>query len=189
MLIVAGCSTPYKSVNLVSSDLFREKSKTAVNSESPSWETMQTLRLMFLDKDYRKNPTQIISKFEDMVKKEPMPELRIALAELSLLEAQKCKKSNPQQAIIYYLLAAQQSYDYLFFDTKSASSSPLTPSFRLMADIYNLAVADIIQMRAGKADRWESNDFDYEGIRYHYEVVKEGQGIWDPAIFDYLYNS
>lgn len=188
-LMVAGCSTPYKSVSLVSADLFKEKGKNAVNSSSPSWETQQTLRLLFLDRDYRKDPKQIISKFEQMVKKEPTPDLRMALAELSLLEAQKRKKSDPQQAIIYYLLAAQQSYDYLFFDTRSASSSPLTPSFRLMADIYNLAVADLIQMRAGKADRWEPKDFDYEGIRYHYEVVKEGKGIWDPAIFDYLYNS
>jgi pimeloyl-ACP methyl ester carboxylesterase len=186
---ISGCGSPYKSVSLVPADLFREKGKNAVNSSSPSWETRQTLRLMFLDEDYRKNHQQVIDTLEQMVKKEPTPELRMSLAELCLLEAQKCKKSDQEKAIMYYVVAAQQAYDYLFFDTRAVSSSPLTPSFRFMADIYNLAVADVIQMRAGRADRWEPKDVDYEGIRYHYEVVKDGPGIWDPAWFDYLYNS
>jgi pimeloyl-ACP methyl ester carboxylesterase len=187
--MIGGCGSPYKSVSLVPADLFKEKSKNAVNSSSPSWETRQTLRLMFLDEDYRKNHQQVISTLELKIEKEPAPELRMALAELSLLEAQKLKKSDPQKAIIYYVLAAQQSYDFLFFDTRAVSFSPLTPSFRFMADIYNVAVADLIQMRIGRPDRWESKDVDYGGVRYHYEVVKDGRGIWDPSWFDYLYNS
>jgi pimeloyl-ACP methyl ester carboxylesterase len=144
---------------------------------------------MFLDKDYRENPEQVISTLEQMVKKEPTAELRMAIAELSLLEARKLHRSDPQKAIVYYLVAAQQSYDYIFFDPRSVSFSPLTPSFRFMADIYNIAIGEIIDMQAGKADRWNSKDFDYGGIRYHFEVAKTGEGIWDPAIFDYLYNS
>jgi pimeloyl-ACP methyl ester carboxylesterase len=187
--LIGGCGSPYKSVNLDPLKLFQEKAQNATNSASPSWETRQTLRLMFLDEDYRKDHQQVITKFELMVEKEPTPELRMAIAELSLLEAQKYKKSDPKKAIIYYVVAAQQSYDYLFSDARAVSVSPLTPSFRFMADIYNIAVADLLQMRSGKPDRWESKDVDYEGIRYHYSVVKEGPGIWDPAIFDYLYNA
>ena len=189
LCLIGGCGSPYKSVDLNPLKLFQEKAKNATNSASLSWETRQTLRLMFLDEDYRKNHRQVISTFEQMVKKEPTAELRMALAELSLLEAQKHKKSDPQKAITYYVVAAQQSYDFLFFDSRAVSSSPLTPSFRFMADIYNLAVADLLQMRSGRPDRWESKDVDYEGMRYHYSVVKEGPGIWDPAIFDYLYNA
>jgi len=143
LCLIGGCGSPYKSVSLVPADLFKEKSQNAVNSSSPSWETKQTLRLMFLDEDYRKDHQQVISMFEQMVNKEPTPELRMALAELSLLEAQKYKKSDPQKAIIYYIVAAQQSYDYLFFDTRAVSSSPLTPSFRFMADIYNSTVISL----------------------------------------------
>jgi pimeloyl-ACP methyl ester carboxylesterase len=189
LFLIGGCGSPYKSVNLVPADLFKEKSKNAVNSSSPSWETQQTLRLMFLDKSYHRNHQEVIDTLEQMVKNKPAPELRMALAELSLLEAQKYKKSDRDKAMIYYVVAAQQSYDYLFFDTREVSSSPLTPSFRFMADIYNLSVADVIQMRAGRTDRWQPKDVEYVGVRYHYEVVKDGPGIWDPAWFDYLYNS
>jgi len=187
--LIAGCASPYKSVNLDPLKLFQEKGKNAINSSNPGWETQQTLRLMFLDQSYRKNHQAIIAELEQKVKKEPTPELRMTLAELSLIEARKYQKSEPQKAIVYYVVAVQQSYDYLFFDTRAVSSSTLTPSFRFMADIYNLAVAELIQMRAKRADRWEPKDFNYEGIRYHYEVVKKGQGIWNPALFDYLYNS
>lgn len=189
LCLAGGCGSPYKSVSLVPADLFKEKSKNAVNSSSLSWGTKQTLRLMFLDEAYRKDHQHVISMFEQMVTKESTPAVRMALAEMSLLEAQKYKKSDPQKAAIHYIVAAQQSYDFLFFDTREVSFSPLTPSFRFMADIYNLAVADLIQIRAGKPDRWEPKDVEYEGVRYHYEVVKKGAGIWDPAIFDYLYNS
>lgn len=189
LLFIAGCGSPYKSVNLDPLKLFQEKAQNATNSASPSWQTRQTLRLMFLDDNYRKNPQQVISAFVQMAAKEPTPELRMAVAELSLLEAQKHKKSDPQKATIYYVLAAQQSYDYLFSDAQGVSASPLTPSFRFMADIYNLAVANLLQMRADQPERWESKDVEYGGIRYHYAVVKEGPGIWDPVIFDYLYNA
>jgi pimeloyl-ACP methyl ester carboxylesterase len=187
--LLSGCGSPYKSVDLDPLKLFQEKSKNAVNSSKPSWETMQTLRLLFLDEDYRKDPQQVIAILEQKVKEEPLHPLRMALAELSLLEAQKNSKSDPQKAIVYYLVAAQQAYDYIFFDIRESNSSPLQPSFRLMADVYNLAVAELIQMRLGRADRWNPKDVDYEGVHYHYEVVKEGPGIWDPTWFDYLYNA
>ena len=143
--LTAGCSGPYKSVRLLPADQFKEKSKNAVNSSMPSWETRQTLRLMSMDKDYRKDHRKVISEIEQMVKKEPSPELRMALAELSLLEAQRYAKSDMQKAMERYLVAAQQSYDYLFLDVRSVSSSPLSPSFRFMADIYNLAVAELLE--------------------------------------------
>jgi len=189
LCLTGGCGSPYKSVRLDAADLFKEKGESAVNSTAPSWETQQTLRLMFLDKSYRKNHQQVIAALEQMVKKEPTHELRMALAELSLLEAKRYNKSEPQKAIVYYLVAAQQSYDYLFFDTPSAGLSPLKLSFRLMADIYNLAVAEIITLRENKPDRWESKDFDYEGTHYHFEVVRQGPGVWNPELFDYIYNS
>jgi hypothetical protein len=79
---MAGCGSPYKSVSLAPTDLFKERSKNAVNSASPSWQTRQTLRLMFLDESYRKDPKQVISTLEQAVKMEPKPEVRMALAEL-----------------------------------------------------------------------------------------------------------
>ncbi len=189
LFLIVGCGSPYKSRSLVPADLFKEKSKNAVNSTKPSWETRQTLRLLFLDETYRKEPQQVLSKLQKRIKKKPRHEFRMALAELSLLEAQKYHKSDPQKATVYYLAAAQQSYEDIFYDSRSVSSSMLTPSFRFMADVYNLAVSELIALRADRADKWEPKDFEYEGIRYHFEVVREGPGIWDPSWFNYIRNS
>jgi len=187
--LLAGCGSPYKPVRLLPTDLFEEKSKNAVNSDSPSRQTRQTLRLMFLDKDYKKDSSQVIAVLEEKVKQKPNSGLRIALGELSLLEAQKHQKTDSQKAVVYYLMAAQQSYDGLFFDDRETIDSPLSPSFRLMADIYNVALTRIISLRANRQDKWDSKEFDFEGVRYRFEVVKEGQGIWDPSWFNYLYSA
>jgi triacylglycerol esterase/lipase EstA (alpha/beta hydrolase family) len=189
LCLIGGCGSPYKSVNLDPLKLFQQKSTNAINSSNPGWETQQTLRLMFLDESYRKNPQAVIATLQQAVRKEPTPELRMALAELSLLEARRLEHSEPQKANVYYLVSAQQSYDYLFSDTSSMGESPLKPSFRFMGDIYNLAVAELINSRAKRADRYDAKDVNYEGVQYHFEVVKQGPGIWDPTWFDYIYNS
>lgn len=188
LILFCGCGSPYKSVRLNPIKLFEAKGQNAVNSMTPSLETRQTLRLMFLDKAYRKDPRQVIAQLEKEVEKEPTLSLRMALAELSMLEARKLKDSDFQKRV-YYIFAAKQAYDYLFFDTRSKGYSPLTPSFRFMADIYNLAVAELVSFRASRINPWESADIDYHGVDYHFEVVKEGPGIWNPLWFDYIHNA
>jgi len=185
---MVGCGSPYKAVRLNPVELFETKGQNAVNSSQPSWETRQYLRLMFLDKAYTRDSSQVIALLEEGIEKEQTLPLRMALAELSLLEAQKRRDSDPQKKM-YYILAAKHAYDYLFFDTRSEDSSTLSPSFRFMADIYNLAIAELISMRATRVNPWESSDLEYRGIHYHFEVVKQGAGIWDPSWFDYLHNA
>lgn len=189
LCLIGGCGSPYKSVNLDPLKLFEEKSKNAVNSSRPSWQTQQTLRLLFLDGMYKKDRQGLISTLEQRMKAKPSHDVRMALAELSLLEAQKLKRSNSQKATTYYFIAAQHAYDALFFDTSSVATSPLEPSFGLMGDIYNLAVSEMITLRSDRPDKWDTKDFDHDGVHYHFEVLKEGNGVWDPAWFDYLHNS
>ena len=189
MLLAGGCGNSYKSANLTPVDLSRKQSKSAVNSSGPSLGTEQILRLMFLDKAYREDPQEVIGELEQKVRREPTRELRVALAELLLLEARKYKKKDVDTAVAYYLAAAEQGYECLFFDMGSRNSHPLNPSYRLMGDIYNQAVSEIISLMEDRAESWEPKDFDYGGTHYHYEVVKEGPGIWNPEVFDYVHNS
>jgi pimeloyl-ACP methyl ester carboxylesterase len=186
--LISGCGSPYKSVNLMPSDLFQEKSKNAVNSLTPSWETKQTLRLLFLDEVYRKDHQKVIAQLEDMVIQKPRPSLRMALAELALLQAQK-RRENDKEKMTYYLIAAREAYDFLFFDPESIRSNPLSPDYRFMADIYNISVSQLVDMRANRSDKWDSKDFEYKGIQYHFQVDKKGPGIWDPTWFNYLHNA
>ena len=189
LFVMAGCGSPYKSKTLAVSDLFEQKGRNAVNSDTPSWKTRQYLRLMFLDEAYRKDSGKLIGTLEQMARTEPTPELRTALAELAVLKARSLQRTEPQKAETYYMVAAMQSYDYLFSDGRSLASSPLIPAFRFMADIYNLAVSKVIIIQNAKSNPWESKDIDYGGVKYHFEVVKDGPGIWNPEIFSFIYNS
>ncbi len=186
--LLAGCGSPYKAVRLNPIELFETKGQNAVNSSHASLETRQLLRLMFLDKAYDKDSLQVIGILEQKVQKELLPDVQRAIAELMLLEARKEKKSDPQQAVFYFIMAAQYTYDYLFFDSPSVVYNTLDPSYRFMADIYNLAIAQVIEMK-GVANIWKPRDKEYGGVKYHYDVITEGYGIWDPLVFDYLHSS
>jgi pimeloyl-ACP methyl ester carboxylesterase len=187
---VGGCSSsPYKSMNLDPMDLFKEKGKNAVNSNAPSWETTQYLRLSFLDAEYKKDPAKLIDKLEIMSREQPTPQLRQAIAELALLQGQKLHRKDPKQAVMYYMMAAEQCYDYLYSDPRSLASSPLIPSYRFMADIYNLAIARGVAMRASVPGIWDARSVDYEGRTYHFSVAGQAKGIWDPRVFNYIYDS
>jgi pimeloyl-ACP methyl ester carboxylesterase len=188
LIWIAGCGSPYKAVRLNPIKLFEAKGENAVNSSHPSLETRQYLRLMFLDKTYDKNPHEVIGILVQRVRSEPSPEAQKVLAELMLLEAHKAKRRDPQKAIFSFLMAAQYAYDYLFSEQSSVASNPLDPSYRFMADIYDLAIAQVIEMK-GVDNIWKPRDVKYEGVTYHYEVIKEGYGIWDPQVFDYLHSS
>jgi pimeloyl-ACP methyl ester carboxylesterase len=170
-------------------DLFKEKGKNATNSLAPSWQTQQYLRLSFLDAEYRKDPAQLIDKLEVMAREKPSPELRRGLAELSFLQARKIQRRHPQEASAYYIVAVEQCYDYLLSDTRSLASSPLNPSFRFMADMYDLAIARVIAMRASVPGIWEARDVQRGGMTYRFSVAGQAKGIWDPRVFDYIHNS
>jgi pimeloyl-ACP methyl ester carboxylesterase len=186
--LVSGCGSPYKAVRLNPIKLFEAKGQNAVNSSNPSLETRQYLRLMFLDKPYDKNPQEVIGGLVQKVRNEPSPEVQKVLAELTLIEARKVKRRDPQKAVFFLLMAAQYAYDYLFSEQSSIASNPLDPSYRFMADIYDLAIAQVIEMK-GVANIWKPRDVKYEGVEYHYEIINEGYGIWDPQVFDYLHSS
>lgn len=186
--LVSGCGSPYKAIRLDPVKLFETKGQNAVNSSKPSLETRQYLRLMFLDKPYEKNPQQVIGILAQKVRIDPSPEVQKTLAELMLIEAHKVKRSDPQKAVFSLIMAAQYAYDYLFSNQSLIASNSLDPSYRFMADIYDLAIAQVIEMK-GVANIWRSRDVEYEGVKYHYEVIKEGYGIWDPQVFDYLHSA
>jgi triacylglycerol esterase/lipase EstA (alpha/beta hydrolase family) len=189
-LAAGGCSSsPYKSVNLDPMDLFSAKGKNAVNSSAPSWETMQYLRLSFLDAEYKEDPVKLIDKLGIMSREQPSPQLRQAIAELALLQGQKIHRKDPKRAVMYYIMAAEQCYDYLYSDPRSLASSPLIPSYRLMADIYNLAIARGVAMRSSVPGIWDPCTVERDGMTYHFSVASKGKGIWDPRGFDYIYDS
>ncbi len=187
--LLSGCGSPYKEFSLDPIKLFQTKGQTALNSNQPSPETRQFLRLMFLDQSYRNDPQELIRVLEVKVKNEPTPQLRMAIAELALLRAREYERSDPHSALVGYLVAAQQCFDFLFSDPSGTVSGSLDPSYRFMADMYNFCVAAVVTLHETNTDIWQSRDFVYQGVNYHYEVVTEGRGIWNPRKLDYLYNS
>jgi pimeloyl-ACP methyl ester carboxylesterase len=187
--LLSGCGSPYKEFSLDPVKLFQTTGQTALNSDHPSAETQQYLRLMFLDKSYRDDPRGLIQVLVLQMRNEPTPQLRRAIAELALLQARECQRSDPHAALVDYMVAAQQCFDFLFSDPSGTVSSSLDPSYRFMADMYNFCVAAVVTLHETNTDIWQSRDFVYLGVNYHYEVVTEGRGIWNPRKLDYLYNS
>lgn len=187
--LLSGCGSPYKAFSLDPVKLFQVTGQTSLNSNQSSPQTRQYLRLMFLDKAFHDDPKELIKTLELKTQNEPTPQLRMAIAELALLEARKNQQSNPRMALVYYLVAAQQSFDFLFSEPPSKVDNALDPSYRFMADMYNFCVAAVVTLHETHTDIWQPHDFTYQGVNYHYEVVSEGRGIWNPQSLDYLYNS
>ena len=79
------------------------------------------------------------------------------------------------------------AYDYLFAEDQALQTSTLTPSYRLMADIYNLAVSRVITLRSKRPDPWAPLTFEDRGVQYSFEVLKSQEHLIDPEHFKSLY--
>ena len=188
--LLSGCGSPYKEFSLDPIKLFQTKGQTALNSSQPSLETRQYLRLMFLDKFYREDPQEIIRALVLKVRNEPSPQLRMAIAELALLRAREYQRSDPLLALVDYLAAAQQCFDFLFFERSSTASSSLDPSYRFMADIYNFCVAAVVTLHEKNTRHLAITRFYLSGRQLPLRGDdRRSRNLESAASSDYLYNS
>ncbi|MHC4758692.1 MAG: hypothetical protein ACYTE8_08540, partial [Planctomycetota bacterium] len=93
-LLAAGCSRPYSAKPLSPLKIFEQRQESVLDSDEPSSQTQQQLRLLFLDKRYKKEPLQVVSELYNMSYETSDRELMIAAAELALLHARKTFKKD-----------------------------------------------------------------------------------------------
>jgi len=186
-LSFSGCSSPYSAKPLSAIKLFKQRNENALNSDKPSWQTQQYLRLKFLDSQYKKEPRAVTSQILETNRKSRDADAMIATAELSLLNARKAYRKDRNGAITMLLNAAEISYDYLFMENASTSFSTLKPSYRFMAEIYNRAVSRLVEIHEGKNEPWpKSLSFQYLNSTYDFVLNVDKPVLWNPNVFDEL---
>lgn len=153
-----GCADPYSAKKGGVVDIFKNRNLNALNSSRPSLDTQQYLRLAFLTKQYEKNHTEIISQLSEIDTDEEKDLQRTqTVAELALLEGRKYHKNDMQKATQMYLTAAETAYRYLLDESNNGSNSSLDPSYRLLANIYNACVSELIDIyKKRSAEEWQN---------------------------------
>ena len=184
-LFFGGCAGPYSIKPTSVTKIFKERTTTALNSSQLSEFTQQKLRLMAMDTEYRAEPQAVTRQLYDEVRKTRDPELTVATAEMALLEARQLERKDAPAAAAMNLAAASLAYDYLFADQQLKPSDALKPSYRFMADVYNMASSGLVENRGLREDLWT----DQPGIRalattYDLTIHKKGGMLWNPNVFD-----
>jgi len=184
-MAVAGCAKTYSVKASSPVKLFARRTETALNSPRPSEQTQQQLRLMFLKDEYDKDASAVVEQLYEQVRHTNDPQLMIVTAELALLEARKLHRRDTDAAVAMNLMAAALAYDYLFGAQRLEPADALTPSYRFMADIYNMAVSKLVENRAAKESPWvDTAGVEILKTSYDLKIHKTGGMLWDPTVFD-----
>ncbi len=184
-IVFGGCAKPFSARETSAAKLYRQRTTTALNSSELSESTQQKLRLMSLDKAYLKEPQTVARQLYQEVRRTGDSELMIAVAEMALLEARQLERKDVSAAAAMNLTAAALAYDYLFTDEQLRPSDALKPSYRFMADIYNMASSKLVENRAHKEDPWtDQSGIKAFGTTYDLKIRRKGCTIWNPNVFD-----
>jgi len=181
---LAGCGKAYSVKTSSPVKIFKRRASSALDSNRPSRQSMQELRLLFLDGQYVKDRQGTIIELQKIMVGDDDPELAITAAELSLLEARRLYSRDRDGTLAMYLNAAGLAWDFLFFSPPDDEYHPLTPSYRFMAEVYNRSVSRLVQIAQEKDDPWEDVERVILDRSYEFKVVHGGSGVWDPGLFD-----
>src|SRR5205085_7963027 len=140
-------------------DLLDAWRASAVGGDELSQRTLQTIRRLALERDFRRQPLQTYTKLQFAAVSQPDPDLLFALAEISYSLGREAEKREPAHACAYYYLCAGYAYHYLFPPGGSPEAPELglpgtfirpvhcgqgtfdsfayDPRFRLACDLYN----------------------------------------------------
>ena len=129
LLFTQGCAKPFSAKALSSVKIFETRLKSALDSSKPSWQTEQQLRILFLDKQYKKDQLGVIAKLYKDAYELQDKDLMRATAELSLLNARKIYPNDKATSSALYINAAELAYDHLFSGDSFAPENVLTPSY------------------------------------------------------------
>jgi pimeloyl-ACP methyl ester carboxylesterase len=187
-ILFAGCSAPY-SVNKTSAiKLFEKRTQNALNSNHPSLETQQYLRLGFLEEAYKDDHLALIAKLYRQAVQTHDTDTTLALCELAFLEGRQQQDSNPDQAVKMYFTAAEAAYWYLLNNKVLEDQSALKPSYRFTAEIYKQCISNVADIKLINLDPDYILPVTHETETTIYKVSLEPivSPIVNPALFDHL---
>ncbi|MDD5266406.1 MAG: alpha/beta hydrolase [Methylococcales bacterium] len=135
-LIISGCATPVSVKHVDIPTAYRNQTASAISSSQPSNASSIVLRQHGLQDRFETEPAAVLAELHKGLKPVDDDDQLFALAELSLLHAQRTNNRD------YYLASAVYAWSLLYpGDGRGTQIPPTDPRFRLAYDIYNQAVA------------------------------------------------
>ena len=187
-LSVTGCSSsPYSAKKRNITQSFEKRQKNAINSDQPSELTQQYLRLENLTDLYEDDRSKFFRQFYDrVIQTRDLQDVRV-MAELSLLEGRKQSSRSRDEAVGLYLISAETSYRYLTANDRLSTQAALDPTYRFVAEIYNAAVTELVDLHEDEHIDWISGDVYSVGkTLYEFTLAESSHETWNPDTFDAL---
>lgn len=184
---LAGCaSSEYVKLRSVPKSPLVEKLKlTSRGGPRPSPRTVQLLRQYDLVGDLKRDHTQLLTRLQAAIDREPTAEKLYSFAELSYLAGKKMEVKNPAAALDHYGAAVTHAYLYLFDERFAPLRNPYDPQFRGACDLYNgaLECALRIMKRQGALVPGRTHAIQSASQVWNVTVVAVGAG-WKPEDFE-----
>jgi pimeloyl-ACP methyl ester carboxylesterase len=133
----------------------------APGGPKPTERTMQLLRRYDLAQELKGDRAALLSRLEDIQRREPEREHEYAMAEIAYITASQSEKLHRQRALEFYGTALIHAYRYLFEPESggnreedevelsvSAGSvlNPYDPQFRGASDLYNQSLEGMLRL-------------------------------------------
>ncbi len=185
----SGCASTYSFRNIDSVYTFQRFNESRLVSDKISPDTVQYLRLNFLDQEYLENPEAVIAKLVDRFDKTGEPESVIPIAELSYCEGFRLEDRDELKSAAYYALCAEFSYDRLskgLFSKTNNISSKLV----IAAGLYNSSVSRGVLLWQKTKTPWTKDlvlDLGYR--KYSIAVKTDSDNLFNPGFFDNICSS
>ncbi len=144
-LMLPGCSTPVGVRHVDIQTAYRIQTESALSVEQPSEASKMVLRRLGLMDRFDTEPAGVLAELHRGLKPTDDDDRLFALAELSLLHADRVHDRA------YFLASAVYAWALLFPDDGAGTRfQALDPRLRLACDLYNQAVAQGLRMARGK---------------------------------------
>ncbi len=185
---LAACASPVTVRTVDSLDARPPQTASPAAAEEPTPETLQTLRLLYLDAQWETAPAAVIATLDSLRSHRGDRELTAAQAELALHAARLVEAGGGDRAAGWYFLAAARAYEYLFAGDPAADLG-FSRRFRQTLEVYNRALGSYVRLQHGATGGLQSclQDAIFETVMVHLDVGQDGRrDVWGPNYFDRL---
>jgi pimeloyl-ACP methyl ester carboxylesterase len=156
LLIAAGCATGewVKVRDTPRNPLAGTLDLVSPRGPQPTERTMQLLRRYDLEGDLNGDRAALMSRLEDIQKREPNREHEYAMAEIAYITAKQSEKLNRKRATQFYGTSLIHAYRYLFEHEAergpnrpaALALNPYDPQFRGASDLYNQSLEGLLRL-------------------------------------------
>lgn len=135
LLLLTACASPVGVTRWSLDEAYQESYSNALSADRPTSFTVQALLRLNLHQRYKADPEGALADLHKGLTPTGDEERLFALAELSMLHARHTGSAS------HFLAAAVYAYALLDRDENEFKAIPLDPRNRIIADIYNAALA------------------------------------------------